>query len=164
MLGQGHGAGRGARERAGCERSEKRGMVRDSSNGTNASGSESGATRRQKTQGVAPRRSPRVKRRNDIVDARDEEHGVENRNHDPNSMDHLPMQQEPSAVFKILDNVLVRLHSIGRLHSGSQPLIVATTSSLSQADIKATIQEYEDHEETETDGEEGDLDIFSDPI
>ncbi|KAF8144660.1 hypothetical protein K438DRAFT_575568 [Mycena galopus ATCC 62051] len=57
---------------------------------------------------------------------------------------------------KILDNILVRLHNIGRFHSGSQPLIVATTSSLSQADIKAAIREYEDDEETETDGEEGD--------
>ncbi|KAF8217591.1 hypothetical protein K438DRAFT_1925012 [Mycena galopus ATCC 62051] len=35
-------------------------------------------------------------------------------------------------------------------------LIVVTISSLSQADIKATIREYEDDEETETDGEEGD--------
>ena len=63
--GRGRMAGRGARERAGCERGEKRGVARDSSNGTrandgqsgaSASGSESGATRRQKTQGVVPRR------------------------------------------------------------------------------------------------------------
>ncbi|KAJ7312706.1 hypothetical protein DFH08DRAFT_821870 [Mycena albidolilacea] len=85
-VGAGARAGWGARERVGCERGEKRGVARDSSKGTSvndgqsgasASGSKSGATRRQKTQGVVPRRSPRAKWRNDIVDARDEEHGVE---------------------------------------------------------------------------------------
>ncbi|KAJ7899473.1 hypothetical protein B0H14DRAFT_3423776 [Mycena olivaceomarginata] len=58
--------------------------------------------------------------------------------------------------YKILDNILVRMHNVGRFHSGSQPLIVATTSALSLADIKAAIQDYKDDEETETDGEEGD--------
>ncbi|KAF8166299.1 hypothetical protein K438DRAFT_2025175 [Mycena galopus ATCC 62051] len=69
-------------------------------------------------------------------------------------MDH-PPHQELSAVSKILDNILVRLHNIGR-SIRAPSLIVVTISSLSQADIKATIREYEDDEETETDGEEGD--------
>ncbi|KAF8195139.1 hypothetical protein K438DRAFT_1968469 [Mycena galopus ATCC 62051] len=51
---------------------------------------------------------------------------------------------------------LVRLHNIGRFHSGAQPLVVANTSALSSDDIKAAIQEYVDDEETETESEEGD--------
>lgn len=72
---------------------------------------------------------------------------------------------------QILENVLVRLHNIGRyvfilfcdsladhcfsFHSGAQPLAAASGSLLKRADIDAAIKEYRACSETESDGEDG---------
>ncbi|KAJ7076595.1 hypothetical protein B0H15DRAFT_934291 [Mycena belliarum] len=58
----------------------------------------------------------------------------------------------------ILDNILERLHNIGRFNSGAQPLAVSNTSVLRKADLDAAIQEYQQNEETESEGENGEKD------
>ncbi|KAJ7094999.1 hypothetical protein C8R44DRAFT_890125 [Mycena epipterygia] len=55
----------------------------------------------------------------------------------------------------ILGNILTRVHNIGRFHSGAQPLAPTAHSSLSTAALNAAIQEYDDDEETVSDGENG---------
>ncbi|KAJ6473974.1 hypothetical protein C8R47DRAFT_987053 [Mycena vitilis] len=56
---------------------------------------------------------------------------------------------------KILENICVRLHNIGRFHSGAQPFTAMKPSALSKTDVAAAIQEYQDDSETETEGEDG---------
>ncbi|KAJ6510912.1 hypothetical protein C8R45DRAFT_814744, partial [Mycena sanguinolenta] len=57
----------------------------------------------------------------------------------------------------ILGNIRIRLHNIGRFHSGAQPLVaMAPATSLSAAAIAAAIREYDEDSETETEGEFGD--------
>ncbi|KAJ7732843.1 hypothetical protein B0H16DRAFT_1328495, partial [Mycena metata] len=56
----------------------------------------------------------------------------------------------------ILGSILTRVHNIGRFHSGAQPIApVASTSSLSRATLDAAVREFEEDEETEDDGENG---------
>ncbi|KAJ7624767.1 hypothetical protein FB45DRAFT_1060953 [Roridomyces roridus] len=60
--------------------------------------------------------------------------------------------EEKTEKYGILDNILVRLHNIGRhpiTHHAPQPAITDAT-------IAAAILEYQEDEETETDGEDGD--------
>ncbi|KAJ7728187.1 hypothetical protein B0H16DRAFT_243727 [Mycena metata] len=64
--------------------------------------------------------------------------------------------EEQTQKYKILDNIRVRLHNIGRFHSGAQPLAAVSKSVLKQDDIAAAIKEYEEDEETESEGEFGD--------
>ncbi|KAF8173005.1 hypothetical protein K438DRAFT_1981192 [Mycena galopus ATCC 62051] len=59
---------------------------------------------------------------------------------------------------KILGNILVRLHNLGRFHSGAQPITVTSTSILRPDDLAAAIQEYREDSETESDGENGEDD------
>ncbi|KAJ6611844.1 hypothetical protein B0H10DRAFT_340384 [Mycena sp. CBHHK59/15] len=83
--------------------------------------------------------------------------------------------EEHTHPHTILENILVRLHNIGRcifflcglssdpwhvfsFHSGAQPIEAVSTSVLSKADLDAAIKEYEDDSGTETDGECGDND------
>ncbi|KAJ7177334.1 hypothetical protein C8R43DRAFT_942603 [Mycena crocata] len=56
----------------------------------------------------------------------------------------------------ILDNILLRLHNVGRFHSGAQPITQSVAPALSRAAIDAAIKEYEENSETESDGEYGD--------
>ncbi|KAJ7347810.1 hypothetical protein DFH08DRAFT_698799 [Mycena albidolilacea] len=61
-----------------------------------------------------------------------------------------------SAPRDILGNILTRLHNIGRFHSGAQPLVAtAPATSLSTSAIDAAIREYDEDEETVTEGELG---------
>ncbi|KAJ7447657.1 hypothetical protein FB451DRAFT_1535804 [Mycena latifolia] len=66
--------------------------------------------------------------------------------------------EESTKPHKILENILVRLHNIGRFHSGAQPLAVVTKSVLNKTDLAAAIKEYQEDSETETEGEEGEHD------
>ncbi|KAJ6607120.1 hypothetical protein B0H10DRAFT_2073189 [Mycena sp. CBHHK59/15] len=64
--------------------------------------------------------------------------------------------EKHTAPRDILGNILTRTHNIGRFHSGAQPLAPqASTSALSKAALDAAIREYEEDEETESDGENG---------
>ncbi|KAJ6564236.1 hypothetical protein B0H19DRAFT_941479 [Mycena capillaripes] len=58
---------------------------------------------------------------------------------------------EQTQPYKILDNILIRLHNIGRFHSGAQPLTAVKISALNKTDVAAAIREYEEDSETETD-------------
>ncbi|KAJ7690981.1 hypothetical protein B0H17DRAFT_1063845 [Mycena rosella] len=64
--------------------------------------------------------------------------------------------EDQTQPHKILDNILVRLHNIGRFHSGAQPIVAGNTSVLRKADLDATIKEYVDDDLTESEGEQGD--------
>ncbi|KAJ6489148.1 hypothetical protein DFH09DRAFT_378989 [Mycena vulgaris] len=55
----------------------------------------------------------------------------------------------------ILDNILTRMHNIGRFHSGAQPIAPVKTASLSKAVLDAALKEYDEDDNTETDGEDG---------
>ncbi|KAJ7040548.1 hypothetical protein C8F04DRAFT_1310968 [Mycena alexandri] len=56
----------------------------------------------------------------------------------------------------IMGNILTRIHNIGRHHSGAQPIgPVVSTSALSRAAIDAALLEFQEDEETESDGENG---------
>ncbi|KAJ7711455.1 hypothetical protein B0H16DRAFT_1480359 [Mycena metata] len=56
----------------------------------------------------------------------------------------------------ILGNILTRIHNIGRHHSGAQPIgPVVPTSVLSRSAIDAALREFQEDEETESDGENG---------
>ncbi|KAJ7482668.1 hypothetical protein FB451DRAFT_1170530 [Mycena latifolia] len=66
--------------------------------------------------------------------------------------------EESTKPHNILENILVRLHNIGRFHSGAQPLAVVTKSVLNKTDLAAAIKEYQEDSETETEGEEGEHD------
>ncbi|KAJ7728991.1 hypothetical protein B0H14DRAFT_3718746 [Mycena olivaceomarginata] len=61
-----------------------------------------------------------------------------------------------SAPHDILGNILTCLHNIGHFHSGAQPLVAtAPATSLSTSAIDAAIREYDEDEETVTEGELG---------
>ncbi|KAJ7155305.1 hypothetical protein C8R46DRAFT_1296798 [Mycena filopes] len=66
--------------------------------------------------------------------------------------------QEQTEKHKILDGILTRLHNVGRFHSGAQPLVTINKSVLKKADVAAALKEFEEGEETETDGEFGERD------
>ncbi|KAJ7840447.1 hypothetical protein B0H13DRAFT_2416176 [Mycena leptocephala] len=63
--------------------------------------------------------------------------------------------EEETGQHKILDNILVRLHNIGRFHSGAQPITAFPKPVLSKADVAAAIKEYMEDSETESDAENG---------
>ncbi|KAF7328579.1 hypothetical protein MVEN_02546000 [Mycena venus] len=46
--------------------------------------------------------------------------------------------------YQILDKILKRLHTVGRFHSGAQPLTVAATSTFTKDVLDAALKEYED--------------------
>ncbi|KAJ6540408.1 hypothetical protein B0H19DRAFT_915941, partial [Mycena capillaripes] len=60
---------------------------------------------------------------------------------------------EQTQPYKILNNILIRLHNIGRFHSGAQPFTAVKKSALNKTDVAAAIREYEDDSETETEAE-----------
>ncbi|KAJ7877811.1 hypothetical protein B0H13DRAFT_2346888 [Mycena leptocephala] len=62
---------------------------------------------------------------------------------------------EETGQYKILDNILGRLHNIGRFHSGAQPITAFPKSVLNKADVAAAIKEYVEDSETESDAENG---------
>ncbi|KAJ6536270.1 hypothetical protein B0H19DRAFT_997014 [Mycena capillaripes] len=65
--------------------------------------------------------------------------------------------EKHTAPRDILGNILTRAHNVGRFHSGAQPLApAAAKSALSQAALDAAIREYDDDENTASDGENGD--------
>ncbi|KAJ6555893.1 hypothetical protein B0H19DRAFT_1151495 [Mycena capillaripes] len=65
--------------------------------------------------------------------------------------------EKHTAPCDILGNILTRAHNVGRFHSGAQPLTpAASKSALSKAALDAAIQEYDDDENTASDGENGD--------
>ncbi|KAJ7017891.1 hypothetical protein C8F04DRAFT_1278541 [Mycena alexandri] len=63
---------------------------------------------------------------------------------------------EHTAKYKLLDAILVRMHNIGRFHSGAQPIAQFPTSVLSKDVLDAALKEFEEDSETETEGEHGD--------
>ncbi|KAJ7677748.1 hypothetical protein DFH06DRAFT_559873 [Mycena polygramma] len=64
--------------------------------------------------------------------------------------------EQHTAPRDILGNILTRAHNIGRFHSGAQPMgPVTTPSALSQAALDAAIREYDEDEETASEGENG---------
>ncbi|KAJ7088510.1 hypothetical protein B0H15DRAFT_1022499 [Mycena belliarum] len=64
--------------------------------------------------------------------------------------------EKHTASRDILGNILTRVHNIGRFHSGASPLTSApSASTLSKAALDAAIREYDEDEETESDGENG---------
>ncbi|KAJ7086938.1 hypothetical protein C8R44DRAFT_650372 [Mycena epipterygia] len=64
--------------------------------------------------------------------------------------------EQQTSPHPILENISVRLHNIGRFHSGAQPLTAVNQSLLKQADVDAAITEYRNFSDTESDGEDGD--------
>ncbi|KAJ7662854.1 hypothetical protein B0H17DRAFT_1257671, partial [Mycena rosella] len=81
--------------------------------------------------------------------------------------------EKATAPRRILDNILTRLHNIGRqvlvfvcqlpslmyhlasFHSGAQPITAIPRAALSTAVPQAAIREYEEDENTKSDGEDG---------
>ncbi|KAJ7058403.1 hypothetical protein C8F01DRAFT_1255552 [Mycena amicta] len=63
-----------------------------------------------------------------------------------------------TARYAILDNIRIRLYNIGRFHSGAQPIETQTVCRLTTSDMDAAIKEYEDADQTESDGEDGQRD------
>ncbi|KAJ7140072.1 hypothetical protein C8R43DRAFT_1131811 [Mycena crocata] len=72
-----------------------------------------------------------------------------------NHLDALNLFEERTKPHNILGNILVRLHNIGRFHSGAQPITENVRPVLSRANIDAAIKEYEEGSETESDAEFG---------
>ncbi|KAJ7886424.1 hypothetical protein B0H14DRAFT_3730669 [Mycena olivaceomarginata] len=60
-----------------------------------------------------------------------------------------------TAKYGLLDKILTRMHNIGRFHSGAQPIAVVPTAVLSKEVLDAALKEWEEDEETETEGENG---------
>ncbi|KAJ7671060.1 hypothetical protein B0H17DRAFT_948416, partial [Mycena rosella] len=69
--------------------------------------------------------------------------------------------EKATAPRRILDNILTRLHNIGRqvhfsfFHSGAQPISAVKKAGISSAVLEAAILEYDEDENTESDGEDG---------
>ncbi|KAJ7761201.1 hypothetical protein DFH07DRAFT_957292 [Mycena maculata] len=63
--------------------------------------------------------------------------------------------REHTSKYLLLDKILLRMHNIGRFHSGAQPIAAVTTSALSKEVLDAALKEYEEDDETESDGENG---------
>ncbi|KAJ7479651.1 hypothetical protein FB451DRAFT_996218, partial [Mycena latifolia] len=62
--------------------------------------------------------------------------------------------EKHTAPCDILGNILTRVHNIGRFHSGAQPITpFPSTSTLSKVALDAAVREYDEDDETETDGE-----------
>ncbi|KAF7335090.1 hypothetical protein MVEN_02259600 [Mycena venus] len=61
-----------------------------------------------------------------------------------------------TAKYQLLDKILLRMHNVGRFHSGAQPISAAPMSTLSKAVLDAALKEYEEDSGTETEGEDGD--------
>ncbi|KAJ7821860.1 hypothetical protein B0H14DRAFT_3875746 [Mycena olivaceomarginata] len=60
-----------------------------------------------------------------------------------------------TAKYGLLEKILTRMHNIGRFHSGAQPIAVVPTAVLSKEVLDAALKEWEEDEETETEGEDG---------
>ncbi|KAJ7722128.1 hypothetical protein DFH07DRAFT_783922 [Mycena maculata] len=61
--------------------------------------------------------------------------------------------KEHTEKYKLLGRILLRMHNVGRYHSGVQPIATVTTSTLSKEVLDAALREYEE-DQPESDGDE----------
>ncbi|KAJ7186338.1 hypothetical protein GGX14DRAFT_581118 [Mycena pura] len=73
------------------------------------------------------------------------------------ALESLERFEKKTAPRNILENILTRVHNIGRFHSGAQPIAsdIPAVPSLSLAAIEAAIKEFDEDSVTESDGENG---------